>query len=88
MSTLARLLARKQRLMDQLENDPGPNEREEIERVLSQIETALTWLDPKDNQWRRRAAVTPRTGAAPLREPRSSPTADRRTARKTSPYPD
>lgn len=48
MSTLARLLARKQRLMEQLENDPGPNEREEIERVLSQIETALTWLDPKD----------------------------------------
>lgn len=32
--------------MEQLENNPGPNEREEIERVLSKIQTALKLLDP------------------------------------------
>lgn len=46
MSTAAKLLAQRQRLLEQLENDPGPNEREEIERVLSKIETALKLLDP------------------------------------------
>lgn len=39
MSTVAKLLARKERLLAQLESDPGPNEREEIERLLAQIET-------------------------------------------------
>ncbi|EIG63546.1 hypothetical protein [Bradyrhizobium sp. WSM1253] len=34
MSTVGKLLAQKQELMEQLENDPGPNEREEIERIL------------------------------------------------------
>ncbi|MEY9746368.1 hypothetical protein ABIF65_005742 [Bradyrhizobium japonicum] len=32
MSTVAKLLARKERLLAQLESDPAPNEREEIER--------------------------------------------------------
>ncbi|MGY4432793.1 hypothetical protein ACVWWO_005270 [Bradyrhizobium sp. F1.13.1] len=48
MSTVAKLLAQKQQLMEQLENDPGPNEREEIERILAKIETALSLLRPGD----------------------------------------
>ena len=48
MSTVAKLLARKERLLEQLESDPGPNEREEIERLLTQIETALSLLVPGD----------------------------------------
>jgi hypothetical protein len=41
MTTLANLLARK----PQLEENPGPNERDEIERLLEQIDTALDLLD-------------------------------------------
>ncbi|MBP1294196.1 hypothetical protein [Bradyrhizobium elkanii] len=48
MSTVAKLLARKERLLAQLESDPGPNEREEIERQIAQIETALSLLEPGD----------------------------------------
>ncbi|MGC2083564.1 MAG: hypothetical protein WA702_09425 [Bradyrhizobium sp.] len=48
MSTVANLLARKQVLLERLEIDPGPNEREEIERLLAQIETALGLLRPGD----------------------------------------
>ena len=48
MSTVAKLLARKERLLVQLESDPGPNERQEIERLLAQIETALSLLVPGD----------------------------------------
>ncbi|MBB4382971.1 hypothetical protein [Bradyrhizobium sp. SBR1B] len=48
MSTVAKLLARKRALMKRLESDPGPNEREEIERLLARIETALSLLEPGD----------------------------------------
>ncbi|MFB6452738.1 hypothetical protein [Bradyrhizobium tunisiense] len=48
MSTIAKLLARKQALMERLESDPGPNEREEIERLLAKVETALNLLQPGD----------------------------------------
>ena len=48
MSTVAKLLERKERLLAQLESGPGPNEREEIERQLAQIETALSLLEPGD----------------------------------------
>jgi hypothetical protein len=48
MSTVAKLLARKERLLAQLESDPAPNEREEIERMFAQIETALSLLEPGD----------------------------------------
>ncbi|MEY9631818.1 hypothetical protein ABIF66_000044 [Bradyrhizobium japonicum] len=44
MSTVAKLLARKQALLERLESDPGPNEREEIQALLAQIETALNLL--------------------------------------------
>lgn len=33
MSTVANLLAQKERLMEQLERDAGPNERAEIEKA-------------------------------------------------------
>lgn len=49
MSTVAKLLAQKQQLMEQLEKNPGPNEREEIERILAKIETALSLLEPGDS---------------------------------------
>jgi len=45
VSAVANLLARKQALMERLENGAGPNEREEIERLLAQIETALNLLE-------------------------------------------
>jgi len=45
MSTIEKLLVRKQQLMEQLASEPGPNERE---RLLSKIETALTLLEPND----------------------------------------
>lgn len=48
MSTAAKLLAQKQRLLKQLESDPGPNERAAIERLLEKIETALSLLDQRD----------------------------------------
>jgi len=48
MSTIAKLLARKQALRERLESDPGPNEREEIERLLAQVDTALSLLQPGD----------------------------------------
>ena len=46
MSTMAKLLARKRALQERLESDPGPREREEVERLLAQIETALSLLGP------------------------------------------
>jgi hypothetical protein len=48
MSTVAELLGRKRVLLEQLESNPGPNERDEIERLLAQIDTALSLLGPED----------------------------------------
>ena len=45
MTTVAKLLAQKQQLLERLEHDPGPNERAEIERVLQQVNAALNLLD-------------------------------------------
>ena len=45
MTTLAKLLARKQKLLQRLQEDPGPNERDEIESQLAEIEEALDLLD-------------------------------------------
>jgi len=45
---VANLLAQKQQLLERLENDPSPNERDDIERLLAKIETALTWLVSND----------------------------------------
>ncbi len=44
MTTMARLLAQRQQLLEQLET-AGPHEREEIERLLEKIDAALQSLD-------------------------------------------
>lgn len=45
MTSLAKLLARKQRLLERLQEGPGPHERDEIERLLAEIDEALALLD-------------------------------------------
>ena len=45
MTTLANLLAQKQQLLERLQESPGPNEREEIERLIAEIDDALTALE-------------------------------------------
>jgi hypothetical protein len=45
MTTPAELLARKQQLIERLQEAPGPHERDEIERLLAMIDDALNWLD-------------------------------------------
>jgi len=45
-TTLAKRLARKQQLLKRLQEDhPGQHERDEIERQLEEIDTALNLLD-------------------------------------------
>jgi len=45
-STLAKLLSQKQKLIERLQQeDTGPEERDEIERLLDQINAALDSLD-------------------------------------------
>jgi hypothetical protein len=39
------LLARKQQLLDRLQEGPGPHERDELERLLAHIDTALNRLE-------------------------------------------
>jgi hypothetical protein len=45
MSMAATLLARKQQLMERLQEMPGSHERDEIERLLAQIDAGLNLLD-------------------------------------------
>ena len=44
MTTLATPRARKQKLLEQLKENPGPNERDEIEHFLQKIDIALDLL--------------------------------------------
>ena len=44
-TTPASLLARKQGLIERLHADPGPHERDEIERLLADIDQALDVFD-------------------------------------------
>jgi hypothetical protein len=44
-TTLAKLLEQKQQLIERLHEDPGPEEREQIEHRLEQVNTALDLLD-------------------------------------------
>jgi len=44
MTTVANLLARKQQLLKRLQEDPGPQQRDEIERLLAQLDIALNLL--------------------------------------------
>jgi hypothetical protein len=41
MTTIAKLLAQKQRLLERLQEDSGPREREAIERLLAEIDAAF-----------------------------------------------
>jgi hypothetical protein len=45
MTTIARLLAQRQQLVERLRNDPGPRERDEIESLIERIDVALELLD-------------------------------------------
>jgi hypothetical protein len=45
MTTLARLLAQKQQVIERLQGNPGPQEREDLERLLDKIDTALYFLE-------------------------------------------
>jgi DNA-binding MarR family transcriptional regulator len=45
MSTIAKLLAQKEQLIERLQEDPGPEEREQIEGLLAKINTALDLLE-------------------------------------------
>jgi hypothetical protein len=44
MTTVAKLLARKQRLIERLQEGPGPHGREEIEHLLVEIDAMLDLL--------------------------------------------
>ena len=45
VTTAAKLLAQKQGLIERLQENPGSHERDEIERILAQIDAALNLLD-------------------------------------------
>jgi DNA-binding MarR family transcriptional regulator len=45
ITTLARLLEQKQQLIERLQEDLGPEEREQIEQLLAKINRALDLLD-------------------------------------------
>jgi hypothetical protein len=44
LTTVGRLLIRKRELIARLQGNPGPHERNEIERLLGKIDTALDLL--------------------------------------------
>jgi DNA-binding MarR family transcriptional regulator len=44
-TTLAKLLEQKQELIERLQGDLGPEEREQIEQLLAKINKALDLLD-------------------------------------------
>ena len=48
MTTIAELLTQKQHLLGRLEEYPGPNEREEIERLLDKTDAELNAVDRPD----------------------------------------
>jgi hypothetical protein len=51
MTTIDRLLAQKQQVLDRLQDeDLGPNERAELETVLAKVNTALSLLEPDDTR--------------------------------------
>ncbi len=45
MTTVAKLLGRKQRLLERLQENPDPHERGETVRLLMQVETALDLVE-------------------------------------------
>jgi hypothetical protein len=45
MAAVEKLLMQKQQLLERLHNNPGRNERAEIEGLLAKINTALNFLE-------------------------------------------
>jgi DNA-binding MarR family transcriptional regulator len=45
MTTLAKLLEQKKEMIDRLQEDPSPEEREQIEQLLAKLNKALDLLD-------------------------------------------
>ena len=45
MSAIPKLLAQKRQLIERLQENPGPDEREQIEQLLAKINRALDLLD-------------------------------------------
>jgi hypothetical protein len=45
MTTLAKLLAQRRQLIERLQEDPGPEDREQIEQLLAKIDRSLDLLD-------------------------------------------
>jgi hypothetical protein len=45
MTTLAKLLEQKKEMIDRLQEDPGPEDREQIEQLLAKINRALDLLE-------------------------------------------
>jgi hypothetical protein len=48
LKIVAKLVARKQRLLGRLKERPGPHEREEIEHQLEEIEATFDFLDERE----------------------------------------
>ncbi|WP_061027346.1 hypothetical protein [Bradyrhizobium sp. CCH5-F6] len=48
MTSIAMLLTRKQHLISRLEENPGPREREEIDRLLERVDAELDAVDSPD----------------------------------------
>jgi hypothetical protein len=48
MTGIAALLAQKQHLLSRLEEHPGPDERDEIERLLDKTDAELNAVDRPD----------------------------------------
>jgi hypothetical protein len=76
--TLRKLCAEKEKLIERLQQDVGPEERYEIERLPGNINAALDSLDEARPGPRK---VTPKTASRPrlchyLHGPRSAPTAN------------
>ena len=53
------LLARKQALIERLQDDPGPQEREKIEQLLAEIDEALNSLEEAIAPSRRECRLRP-----------------------------
>jgi len=45
MKTVANLLAQKQKLLERLQERPGSNEHDQIQRLLAQVDDALNLLE-------------------------------------------
>ena len=56
MTTVTKLLAKKQQMIERLEKECSLRERDEIERLISKVDDALTWLEHRAERNQRSAA--------------------------------